>query len=69
MADIALLERREGRFTLTDSYRQTRVGRELLIAACTIRRGEIVRNGTYVLCIDVEGPGGGKLRRKVAVVR
>jgi hypothetical protein len=32
-------------------------------------RGEIVRNGTYVLCIDVEGPGGGKLRRKVAVVR
>lgn len=32
-------------------------------------RGEVVRNGTYVLCIDVQGPGGGKLRRKLAVVR
>jgi len=31
--------------------------------------GEVVRNGTYVLCIDVQGPGGGKLRRKLAVVR
>jgi dihydroorotase len=49
VADIAILEKREGKFVLTDSYRQTRVGRELLIAACTIRRGEIV-------------PGGGGLR-------
>ncbi|MEQ8785764.1 MAG: amidohydrolase/deacetylase family metallohydrolase [Pirellulaceae bacterium] len=51
VADIALLERREGRFVLTDSYRATRVGRELLVAACTIRRGEIV-------------PGGGGLRMR-----
>jgi hypothetical protein len=32
-------------------------------------RGEVVRNGTYVLCIEVEGPGGGRARRKLAVVR
>jgi dihydroorotase len=51
VADIAILERREGKFVLTDSYRQTRVGRELLIAACTIRRGVIV-------------PGGGGLRMR-----
>ena len=51
VADIAILENREGRFVLTDSYRQTRIGRELLIAACTIRRGEIV-------------PGGGGLRMR-----
>ncbi len=50
-ADVALLEKREGRFVFTDSYQQTRVGNELLIAACTIRRGEIV-------------PGGGGLRMR-----
>jgi hypothetical protein len=32
-------------------------------------RGEIVRNGTYLLLIDVEGGAGGTLRRKLAVVR
>jgi dihydroorotase len=51
VADVALLERREGRFVFTDSYSATRVGRELLVAACTIRRGEIV-------------PGGGGLRMR-----
>ena len=51
VADIALLERRTGRFIFTDSYKQDRVGNELLIAAATIRRGEIV-------------PGGGGLRMR-----
>lgn len=49
VADVAVLERRTGRFTFTDSYRQQRVGDELLVAATTIRRGEIL-------------PGGGGLR-------
>lgn len=51
VADIALLERREGKFIFTDSYRQTRTGKELLIAATTVRRGELV-------------PGGGGLRMR-----
>jgi len=51
IADIALLEKREGQFVFTDSYGQTRVGRELLVASTTIRRGEIV-------------PGGGGLRMR-----
>jgi dihydroorotase len=50
-ADIALLEKRDGEFVFTDSYRQTRIGNELLVAAATIRRGEIV-------------PGGGGLRMR-----
>lgn len=44
-ADIALLEKREGEFILTDSYRSQRTGRELLVAAATIRRGKIVPGG------------------------
>lgn len=51
IADVALLEKREGEFIFTDSYRQDRVGRELLVAATTIRGGEIV-------------PGGGGLRMR-----
>ena len=51
IADVALLEKREGRFVFTDSYRQDRVGRELLVAAATIRGGELV-------------PGGGGLRMR-----
>ncbi len=51
VADVALLEPREGRFVFTDSYRQTRVGETLLVAAATVRRGEIV-------------PGGGGLRMR-----
>ena len=50
-ADIAVLERREGRFTFTDSYGGRRIGRELLSAAVTVRRGEVV-------------PGGGGLRAR-----
>jgi len=50
-ADIAVLERREGRFVFTDSYGGTRVGKDLLVAACTVRRGELV-------------PGGGGLRMR-----
>lgn len=45
VADIAVLEKLEGRFALTDSYRQTRIGRELLVASATVRRGEIVPGG------------------------
>jgi len=41
----ATLERREGRFRFTDSYRQERVGRELLVAAATVRGGELVPSG------------------------
>ncbi len=51
IADIALLEKRDGRFVFTDSYREERIGRELLVAAATIRGGEIV-------------PGGGGLRMR-----
>ncbi|MBI2479223.1 MAG: amidohydrolase family protein [Planctomycetia bacterium] len=51
VADIAVLEKHEGKFLFTDSYRQTRVGSELLTAATTIRRGEIL-------------PGGGGLRMR-----
>jgi dihydroorotase len=51
IADIALLEKRDGRFRFTDSYRQDRVGTELLVAAATIRGGELV-------------PGGGGLRMR-----
>ena len=50
-ADIAVLERREGRFIFTDSYGDTRVGKDLLVAACTVRRGDLV-------------PGGGGLRMR-----
>ena len=44
-ADIALLERREGRFQFTDSYGTHRVGTELLAAALTIRSGQILPGG------------------------
>ena len=52
VADITLLEKQEGEFLFTDSYRQERVGRELLVAASTIRRGKIVPGG-----------GGTRMRR------
>lgn len=45
VADIAVLDRQQGRFVFTDSYRQTRIGEELLTAAVTIRRGQIVPGG------------------------
>ena len=45
VADIAVLEKQEGRFNFTDSYKQTRIGNELLVAASTVRRGEIVPGG------------------------
>ena len=51
VADIAILERRQGRFLFEDSYDGTRVGEELLVAAATVRGGEIV-------------PGGGGLRMR-----
>jgi dihydroorotase len=50
-ADIAILEKREGRFRFTDSLRQDRIGRELLTAAATIRAGRIL-------------PGGGSLNSR-----
>ena len=51
VADIAVLERREGEFLFEDSYDGLRTGNELLVAAATLRRGEIV-------------PGGGGLRMR-----
>ncbi|MFP6593027.1 MAG: amidohydrolase/deacetylase family metallohydrolase [Candidatus Latescibacterota bacterium] len=51
VADVTVLERREGRFVFEDSYEGTRVGDTLLVAAATVRRGEIV-------------PGGGGLRMR-----
>lgn len=51
IADIAVLERHSGKFEFTDSYGLSRIGGELLTAATTIRRGEIL-------------PGGGGLRMR-----
>ena len=51
VADVAVLEKQQGRFVLTDSYRQGRVVEDLLVATTTIRRGELV-------------PGGGGLRMR-----
>ncbi len=51
VADVTVLQRHEGQFVFTDSYQQTRVGNELLTAAATIRRGELL-------------PGGGGLRMR-----
>lgn len=51
VADIAVLERREGDFVFEDSYDGLRTGHELLVAAATVRRGQIV-------------PGGGGLRMR-----
>jgi dihydroorotase len=45
VADIAVLERLTGQFILSDSNRQTRPASELLVAATTVRRGEIVPGG------------------------
>ena len=44
-ADIAVLERLTGDFVLTDCNQQTRPASEVLIAATTVRRGEIVPGG------------------------
>ena len=51
IADIAILEQHSGRFIFTDSYKQQRIGEQLLTASTTVRRGEIV-------------PGGGGLRMR-----
>ncbi|MEO1997452.1 MAG: amidohydrolase/deacetylase family metallohydrolase [Planctomycetaceae bacterium] len=51
VADVALLEHQKGQFVFTDSYDQQRTGHDLLIAACTVRRGVVV-------------PGGGGLRMR-----
>lgn len=45
VADIAIFQRAEGQFQFTDSYQQTRTGREMLIAAATIRRGHLLVGG------------------------
>jgi dihydroorotase len=53
VADVAILEKREEPIVFTDSYGVDRTGQQLLVAAATIRRGEIV-------------PGGGGLRMRKA---
>ena len=45
VADVAMLEKRDGNFLLTDSYGTRRVATELLVAAATIRRGTLVAGG------------------------
>jgi dihydroorotase len=50
-ADVAILEKREGRFRLTDSLGHDRIARELLTAAVTVRAGRIL-------------PGGGSLNAR-----
>ena len=45
VADVAVLERREGAFLLSDSLDQIRTGRELLVAAATVRRGRLIPGG------------------------
>ena len=44
-ADVTLLQRLEGEFTLHDSSDNPRTARELLVAAATVRRGELVPGG------------------------
>ena len=57
VADIAILERRKGRFVLEDSYDQTRVAEELLVAAATVRSGVIVPGGGGLRMRRLEGGG------------
>lgn len=57
VADITVLEKRKGRFTFTDSYRQHRTGTELLIAAATVRRGKIVPGGGGTRMRHLEATG------------
>lgn len=45
IADIAVFEQIEGRFRFSDSYGRERTGNQLLVAAATVRRGEIVPGG------------------------
>lgn len=45
VADITVLERQTGQFVFTDSYREQKTGSELLVAATTVRRGQIVPGG------------------------
>ena len=45
VADLAVLERHEGSFLLSDSHDEMRTGRELLVAAATVRRGELIPGG------------------------
>jgi len=45
VADIAVFEQLEGPFKLADSYGRERSGRTLLVAAATIRRGELLPGG------------------------
>jgi len=51
IADVAILEKREGRFVFTDTHKTDRIGKVLLNAVTTIQDGEIV-------------PGGGGLRMR-----
>ena len=41
VADITLLEKHDGQFAYTDSYDQTRTGREKLTAVGIVRRGDL----------------------------
>ena len=50
-ADVTVLENRAGRFVFTDAHGGQRIGKQLLVAAATVRRGVIV-------------PGGGGLRMR-----
>jgi dihydroorotase len=45
VADIAVLAREQGRFRFFDSYDQERTGSERLVAAVTVRRGEVLPGG------------------------
>lgn len=51
VADVAILEKRQGRFVFTDTHKTDRIGKVLLNAVTTILGGEIV-------------PGGGGLRMR-----
>jgi dihydroorotase len=45
VADVAVLQRHEGSFLLSDSHDEMRTGSELLVAAATVRRGELIPGG------------------------
>jgi len=49
VADIAVMEKHEGRFSFADSYGESRVGRELLTVAATVRRGELLPSSGHPL--------------------
>ncbi len=58
VADVAVLEKHTGAFLLADSYGQARISSELLTAAATVRRGQILPGGGGLRMRHVAGTAG-----------